>query len=197
MLHNFENSLRCERAKAAFADDFYRDYLPVSDIVRYDADTEYDMDWQRRDVDLTLTLLDGTTCHVSEKFREENFGDLYIEVFSKYPDKPGWMHTGSPDVLAYFMPDAVYLIEHKSLKTFCLQTLFPAIPSQWYAELYASEKLVVEKRFVSGNDNVKVFLIQAHNRATDGTRWETIGVAVPFTLLKKNHVVFNVYSLKC
>ena len=185
MLHNFKASLNHEREQAARADLFYRDVLKVSDIKRFNTDSEVDMEMQRQDVDLLLTL-NGTIYRVSEKFRDKDYGDLYIEVYSKYPKTLGWLHTGSPNAILYFTPDSVYWITHKSLSSFCLHTLFPLIPAAWYEELFQSHKTVVSKELLLKGESIKINLIQAHNR--DGVAWETIGISVPFEVLEKNGV---------
>lgn len=107
MLHNFENSLLHEREQTAKADAFYRYVLLVSDIKRFDTDSEADMEMQLQDVDVLLTL-NGIKYRVSEKFRDTDYGDLYVEIYSKYPTTLGWLHTGSPNAILYFTPKTVY-----------------------------------------------------------------------------------------
>jgi len=162
MLHNFKSSLSHEREQAGKADRFYREVLRATDIKRFNSDSEADMAMQRQDVDLLLTVND-TVFRVSEKFRDKDYGDLYVEVFSKYPDTPGWIHTGSPNAILYFTPEAVYWITHKSLSTFCLDVLFPIISEKWYEELFQSYKTIISKRILVNKKLIKINLIQAHN----------------------------------
>jgi len=185
MLHNFKASLNHEREQSAMADTFYRDVLNVSEIKRFNSDSETDMQMQRQDVDVMLTL-NETTYRVSEKFREKDYGDLYIEVFSKYPKKPGWLHTGLPNAILYFTPESVYWITHKSLYAFCVATLFPVIPEKWYDELFQSHKTIISKRLFFNKKLIKINMIQAHNR--DGATWETIGISAPFGFFEENGV---------
>ena len=192
MIHNFEQSLQNERSKADFADSFYCERFRASEIVRYCSDSEVDMSFQRKDIDVSFTV-EGKQYHISEKFRETDYGDLYIEIYSKYPQIEGWMHTGSPDVVVYFTPRAVYRIMHESLKVFCIEKLFPKIPEKWLQEMYDSRKTIVSKKITLDNFTFPINIIQAHNKPTSGSSWATIGVSVPFDVLKKFGVKIKKY----
>ena len=144
MIHNFQNSLLYEKHQSQKADVFYREVLKASEIKRFNSDDEHDMEMQRQDVDLLLTI-NEITYRISEKFREKDFGDLYIEVYSKYPKTLGWLHTGSSNAILYFTPKVVYWITHKSLSSFCLNMIFPLISAEWYNELYTSHKNILSK----------------------------------------------------
>ena len=192
MFHNFRHSLQYERNMASKADEFYRRILKVTDIKRFSTDSEADMQMQRQDVDLTF-MRKGIKYKVSEKFREHNFNDLYIELFSKYPHTPGWLLTGSPNAILYFFPSAVYWITHKSLYNFCVDKLFPAIPKHFIDEIYESHKSFMSKTITLDNQEIHIKLVQAHNH--DGASWETIGVCVDFDVLVKFGVKFKKFEM--
>ena len=194
MQHNFEVSLQHEKEQAEMADSFYRNVLKVSEIKRFNTDSDADMWMQREDVDLLLTL-NGITYRVSEKFRDKDYGDLYVEIFSKYPKIPGWMHTGSPNAILYFTPKTVYWITYRSLKGFCLQTLFLLIPEIWYEELFHSHKTILSKEVILDGESVNINLIQAHNQPSDGNNWETIGLSAPFSLFNKQGVKIMKFNI--
>ncbi len=97
-IHNFNKSLLFERSKAEFADNFYRTILNVTEIKRFNSDNEEDMFYQKQDIDVEFKLKEKVY-RISEKFRDKDFGDLYIEVFSMYPEVAGWMKTGNPDAI--------------------------------------------------------------------------------------------------
>lgn len=192
MIHNFRKSLNHEREQSDYADQFYRNVLEVSEIKRFNSDSEADMVMQKQDVDVLLTLK-GTTYKVSEKFRDKDFGDLYIEVYSKYPHVEGWLHTGSPHAILYFTPNSVYWITHKSLKEFCFEKLFLQIKSDWFEEIYNSGKTIQNKKITIDEKTFRINLIQAHNK--DGKEWKTMGVSVPFEMLEKADVRFKHFDL--
>ena len=71
------------------ADAFYNSKINEKCIIkRYNTDSNESLAFQKKDIDLTLTLTDGSI-HISEKFRKEDYGDLLIELYSKYPDISG------------------------------------------------------------------------------------------------------------
>ncbi len=192
MIHNFRKSLNHEREQTNFADKFYREDLGVTEIKRFNTDSEDDMIMQRQDVDVLLTVK-SITYRVSEKFRDIDFGDLYIEVYSKYPKVEGWLHTGSPNAILYFTPKNVYWITHKSLKDFCLNKLFPKIKSEWFDEILESGKTITGKSIAIDEKNFKINLIQAHNQ--DGKEWKTMGLSVSFEILESFGVKFKRFEL--
>lgn len=194
LIHNFEKSLQREQSKTNEADKFYRNVFGATEIVRYNSDSDFDMDFQRKDIDVSLTV-EGKVYHISEKFRETDYGDLYIEIYSKYPHVEGWMHTGSPDVMVYFTPRAIYRIIYRGLKSFCLESLFPQIPEKWFSEIHNSGKLIVAKKLMLAEKTISVNLIQAHNKPNDGSSWETIGISIPFEVLEENGVKVRKYLL--
>lgn len=188
MIHQFKKSLQYEREQTHEADKFYIEVLHATDIVRFNSDLETHMEMQRQDVDLMLNIR-GTSFRISEKFRDKDFGDLYIEVYSKYPHTLGWMHTGSPDAIVYFTPRSAYWITHKSLIDFCKNTLFPAIPVGWYSEIFESHQSIVSKKIILKDITTNIHLIQAHN--FEGKAWETIGLSIGFDVLKHFGVKFR------
>lgn len=194
MLHNFKSSLNHEREQAAMADTFYYEVLKATEIIRFNTDSEADLEMQRQDVDLLLTL-NEITYRVSEKFRDKDYGDLYVEVYSKYPKTPGWLFTGTPNAIIYFTPESVYWITHKSLSTFCNEVLFPSIPKMWFTYLYQSKKSIVTKILRLNRKSFKINLIQAHN--FDRTHWITIGISVPFWVFEENGVKIKRFQLSC
>ena len=82
LLHNFDKSLQHEREFAERADRFYREQLKASEIRRYNNDNELDMSFQHRDIDVSITI-NGKTYNVSEKFRDTDFGDMYVEEIGR------------------------------------------------------------------------------------------------------------------
>lgn len=193
MLHNFENSLVHEREQTFAADQFYQTVVGASHIIRFNTDSESDMAQQLQDVDLDL-VINNVTYHVSEKFRDKDYGDLYIEIFSKYPHSAGWIYAQIPNALVYFTPTSVYWITHKSLAEFCLEKLLPNIPEQWFEQLFLSNKTIISKQLHVQNEIISLNIIQAHNRATDGTRWNTIGISAPFSFFEKNGVKIKKFN---
>lgn len=194
MKYSFETSLINERKHAEKADAFYKNVLQISEIIRYNTDSDSDLKMQLQDVDVLLRL-NNISYKVSEKFREIDYADLYIEVFSKYPQKKGWIHHGSANAVLYFTPKTVYWITFKSLSDFCLKTFFPLLPKVWFQELYKSNKTFFSKEFLFNGKIQKINLIKAQSVSSDGCFWNTIGISVPFLFLKENGVKFIEFQL--
>ena len=193
MIHNFKKSLQFEREQTEKADNFYRNILKVSDIKRFNSDSEEDMIYQKQDIDVILTLNDKNY-KISEKFRFKDFGDLYVEVYSKFPHTMGWMNSGSPDAIMYFTPDNAYWIGHKTLKEFYINKLFAVLKLEWFEYLYNSGQTLVKKNIVLDNKISNISLIQAHNK--DGKEWKTMGVSIHFDILEKYGVKIKRFILQ-
>jgi hypothetical protein len=190
MIHQFQKSLQHERYQSEKADSYYREVLKATDIVRFNSDFDSDMLMQRQDIDLLLTIR-GTVFKISEKFRDKDYGDLYIEIFSKFPHTKGWMHTGEPNAIIYFTPKSTYWITHKSLLDCFEKIIFPAIPEVWYEELYQSKQSICTKKVQFNDIETNIQLIQAHN--FEGKAWETLGISIQFDVLSKLGVKFQKY----
>ena len=191
MIHHFSESLKKEKNFAAMADEFYSGRLNAINIVRYNNDTEDDMKMQRQDIDVQLTI-NNKIYRISEKFREKDFGDMYLEVYSKYPHRKGWMDTGSPNAVLYFTPQKVYWFTHSSLHRFYHQLLFPCLKQEWFEQLYKSSYHILTKTAILNDSETILHLIKADNK--EGAEWETMGVSVGYDVLKNNGVVFEAFE---
>ncbi|OIP85289.1 MAG: hypothetical protein AUK44_00200 [Porphyromonadaceae bacterium CG2_30_38_12] len=192
MNYRFSNSLLYEREQAIKANQHYTERWGATNIQRFDTDSPDDLVMQRQDVDLLLTI-NGTTYRVSEKFRDKDYNDLYIEVFSKYPQTVGWLQSGSADAIVYFTPKAVYWITHKTLKDFCLSKLFPAIAPNWYEEIFINQQTFLSKTIYIDKVKIPIKIIQAHN--FEGVAWHTIGVSISFDVLQTFQVKLKKFEL--
>ena len=194
--HNFWKSLKVERGKAVSADEFYYNVFEVENIIRFDTESERDIDFQRADIDVQLHAWERHT-NVSEKFRDTDYNDLYIELYSMYPNVQGWMQNSSADHLAYFFPTRLIWIDKKDLISAFNALVLPSINNAKIEELITKSpqrngSITAE---VSINSNrYKVRYIKAYNKTTSKV-WGTIGVSVPFNLLGAIGVKLKEYAL--
>ena len=114
MPHHYNSSLQYEEAWHPIADKFYLSKWSDAEIIRYKNDSKEDLEFQRKDIDLSLKI-DDKIIHISEKFRKDDFGDLLIELYSKYPNKKGWMKNSEADFITYFCPKTIYIVNKKDL----------------------------------------------------------------------------------
>jgi len=197
--HHFRDSLNRELQHQAKADRFYSEKMGVKNIARYNSDTQEDMVFQRQDIDLSFEL-NGRRLMVSEKFRNHDYGDLYLECYSKYPGTLGWMHHSKADFLACFFPERVIWLNKKMLVDFFHIKLLPAVPGAWFAKINRE----LHGRSGQQKHQLEFFgktweftVIQAFNRSGND-QWHTIGLGIPFKMLEEFNIpgkVFMIYDL--
>ena len=111
---------------------FEKDCIPKADKLLNKAGAEY-VRWkysefvgktmQNKDIDLTMKV-DGFNngyCHISEKFRSGDYGDMMIELYSNYKGnvwdaKQGWGMNTEADYIFYYTPERTYIVNAKQLK---------------------------------------------------------------------------------
>lgn len=197
MSHRYDKSSEYEKFWQPKADKFYSSKYPACGLKRYDSHSLEDLEFQRKDIDLTITIEDRKI-HISEKYRKDDYGDLLIELYSKYPTVHGWMYHSEADFITYFTPKKVYVIDKKKL-------------TQWFEVLEIEEKLRSEiLHFHSNNrrqssriklnfkspsgNNLSIYLIQAFNKI-DNTEWHTMSLTVAWEDLVKEGLEIKQYLL--
>jgi hypothetical protein len=188
--HNFNDSVQSEQKNHKRADDFYVNYLGVTDIVRYSRNTKADMKIQRSDIDVSFRR-NGKSVKISEKFRSKDFSDLYIEFYSKFPDVRGWLDKSKADYITYFFPARIFIIDEKALSAFYKNCLSKAISEDIFKRLIERHPNSNAQKPVwikIQDHSYKIQIIQAYNQ-TETDSWHTMGIAVPFKVLAD----FNIY----
>jgi hypothetical protein len=182
--HNFSESLRREQSNQKRADDFYKKYFGATHIIRYNHNTEADMKIQRRDIDVSFQYKEKRI-NISEKFREKDFNDLYIEIYSKFPNVRGWLDKSQADFITYFFPKRMFLIDEKTLVELYKNHLSKSVPKDILSRLInqnlernALQRFVLQIQ----NRSYNARIIQAYN-TTDDASWYTMGIAIPFKVL--------------
>lgn len=186
--HRFSESQSFEQDNFSFADQFYKEKLGAKNICRIGYETELEKRLQRNDIDLIFNWK-GKDWLVSEKFRQKDYGDLLIELYSHFPHKPGWMDHSKAELLVYFAGESVYIINKIQLKKFYHSVLFPAVPKGYFEELI-SKKQPSSKReiFLNGKPET-ISIISADNAS-----YHTMSVGIPFRILKDFGVSFKKFK---
>ncbi len=194
MPHHFYESRKKETDNFHRADTFYTTRLHALKIERCDYHTSKGKAFQQKDIDLWLTLENGRVS-VSEKKRTRDFDDLYLELYSKYPETPGWAIHSQAAFLAYFFPERVFWAGFPQIKRFLKESLLPRInPDEWKKLQETHPETSTRKRIkqkVSGI-TYPVTLIQAYNETQNAT-WYTMGISIPFNMLHDNHIRYRIY----
>ena len=156
--HNFKNSTHVEESMQPIADAFYIAHgIKPANIIRYKYAGE-GKKMQHLDIDLDIINNNNRTS-ISEKFRDTDWGDLLIEVYSKYPVELSWMNNNKSRCLMYFFPKRVFKINMPELINFYVNILKTTIPTQYYDEIYNNCKTRLEKK----NKNRWHFLQNQHH----------------------------------
>ncbi len=196
MAHHFYESQKRETEHFDTADKFYRHQLGALKIDRCNYHTPTGRKFQQNDIDLWLTL-ETQRISVSEKKRTRDFGDLYLEAYSKYPHVTGWTAHSEADFLAYFFPERVFYAGFRQIIRFYRESLLPQIPNEWFAVLKNNHpgKSAQEKHTIKiAGCSYSVLLIQAYNES-EGNNWYTMGISIPFAMLEDNHIKFHIYPI--
>lgn len=114
MVHDFKDSLKVEQSQFERQDNFYR-HLFGHEPNRLDYDKYPEA--QREDIDLTITNKAGKVKTISEKYRPYDYNDILLEVFSVFPNKKGWAMDSHADILAYWFPSRLFLLDMVQIKT--------------------------------------------------------------------------------
>ena len=116
MNNDFYSALTYEREQFPRADKFYKKILTDNiKITRWDYNKDsYHRKMQDSGIDLTIENA-GREISISEKFRTSDFGDMFIELYSKFPNVIGWGHHEAADIIAYFTPYNTYIVDNKQL----------------------------------------------------------------------------------
>ena len=190
MIHNFDQSLQDERSQTHIADEFYRKQLFASKIVRYSNDTADHLIMQKKDIDASVFINDKEY-FVSEKFRNKDYGDIYIEVYSKYPHTKGWLEQNYASALLYFTPKNAYWIGYARLHWFAHNLLFSALNNKEIDEFVNSKSDFCSSEIVIQQKHIPIKLIKAPNFC-DGASWTTIGISI-----KTKHLEMFGINIKC
>lgn len=193
MPHDINKDLRREDLHKRIYDAFYQKNLNAKVLSRTDYDTPEGKSLQQQDVDAILSMPDNREIKVSEKDRTKDYGDMLIEMYSIFPDTPGWMEDSEADYIAYFIInediiEQVYWINAHQLKDFYNSQLKSI-------ELLSNEFRVLKSNFKMRSTRKNIFipnlgieatLIQAYNKPCGSdTDWYTESISIKYSDLQK------------
>ena len=196
--HDFSTSLSYEQSKFSVQDRFYTERLGAKAISRADFSNDVGKNLQRKDVDVQF-VYQGRQINVSEKNRTKDYGDLLLEVYSKFPDTPGWMDKSDADFLAYFVPRKVYWINKRELEHFYHKILDIVNPDTMFAQMksrYPRNSRRDGRIFVINGRQEKVGFMQAYNHPINSNdEWYTESISISFNCLKRAGVHIEEFAL--
>jgi hypothetical protein len=197
MPHHFNLSSEFEKNWQPIADDFYISKYPDCFIKRYSNNSQEDLDFQKKDIDVTLVIGDRSI-HISEKFRKRDYGDLLLELYSKYPTVKGWMNNSEADYIVYITPNIIYTLNKIDLLKWFVNEKFEEKFDLEISNFHTNNKRKSSRKTISftsskGN-SIVINLIQAYNKTLDAD-WHTLSIAISWDELEKEGIQFKKYTL--
>lgn len=196
--HDFSTSLNYEQSKFPKADKFYTEKFKATLITRIGFEDEASKALQRMDIDVAITI-NGKKINVSEKDRKDDWGDLLVEFYSKYPTTKGWMDNTNADFMAYFVPNYVYWINKKELTNFYNNILFPAVPDSFFSDIIRENPKCsarTAKEIIIGGTKEKIYVVSAYNSPRNSNaEWYTLNICVTYKFLAKQGVTIVKHAL--
>lgn len=182
MQHDYNQSSKYEISMQPIADAFYKSKFNDVELIRYNSNTDTDKGFQLKDIDLKIKLGERTI-NVSEKFRKEIYNDLLIELYSKYPDKKGWMENSEAEYIAYFCPGRVYTFNKNDLLGWFEPKKFDYKLKE-EIDLLHKNNLLKKARKKLKIDDIPLSIIQSPNN-TNGKEWHTISIAIDWDFISQ------------
>jgi hypothetical protein len=177
------------------ADMFYKNVLKAEIIKRYLYNKEEDREFILKDKNLLIKMNDKESA-VSEKSRDQDWNDIYVEIFKKYPYEEGWIKSTEAEYIAYFFPGRVFWAKMEPLRALCYDILCKAIDSGIYKELsymYPKNSGRLSKTFKINTKTYSFNFIQTYHE--DGERsYYSIGISLPFVLLMDFRIDYKIFK---
>ena len=177
------------------ADMFYKNVLKAEIVKRYSFQNEEGREFLIKDQSLTIKTNDKEST-ISEKARDLDWNDIYVEIFSKYPDGEGWIKYTEAEYLAYFFPGRVFWAKMEPIKLLCTDILSKAIDSGIYKELlymYPKNSGRLSKTFKINTKTYSFNFIQTYHEDGENSYY-SIGISLPFVLLMDFRIDYKIYK---
>jgi len=177
------------------ADMFYKNVLKAEIIRRFTCSKEEDREYIKRDQNLLIKMNDKESS-ISEKSRDQDWNDIYVEIFRKYPDEEGWIRSTEADYIAYFFPGRVFWAKMEPLKILCYDILAKAIDSGIYKELfymYPKNSGRLSKTFKINTKTYSFNFIQTYHEHGEDSHY-SIGISLPFVLLMDFRIDYKIFK---
>lgn len=153
-IHDFNDSLKIEQSGFERQDRFYMEYFEnLPHRVTFKENPEF----QKSDRDLEIYNKAGELKTVSEKNRTRQYNDVLFEIYSNYSTKIGWGLDSTADLLAYFLPECMFLVDMPSMVRILQRNKLKEQVS------YQEEYFKLGTIDIDGNE-YKVPLIRANNK---------------------------------
>jgi hypothetical protein len=179
------------------ADMFYKNLLKAISIKRYFHINEEDKDFLNKDQNLSIVVADrDTKITISEKSREQDWNDIHVEIFRKYPHEEGWIKFTEAEYLAYFFPGRVFWAKMEPIKVLCQDILSKAADSGIYKELFymfPKNSGRLSKTFKINQKTYSFNFIQTYHENGENSYY-SISISLPFVLLMDFRIDYKIFK---
>jgi hypothetical protein len=179
------------------ADMFYKNLLKALSIKRYFHFNEGDKEFIAKDQNLSIVVADRETgITISEKSRDQDWNDIHVEIFRKYPHEEGWIKYTEAEYLAYFFPGRVFWAKMEPIKILCHDILSKAVDSGIYKELFymfPKNSGRLSKTFKINQKTYSFNFIQTYHENGENSYY-TISISLPFVLLMDFRVDYKIFK---
>jgi hypothetical protein len=166
-------------------------------IKRWDFNTPDGRIKQLADIDVTIDIEIRNTnekihWNISEKFRTADYNDMFIELYSKYPNINGWGINTQADWIYYHTPENLYVVNAKDIKKISEDMKNNTMPS--------INHLVEEMQERGSNLNQSYYknsaidFIKTPTYVQGKKAWDGLGVCIPWDLLAEWDVFYKKYN---
>jgi len=177
------------------ADMFYKNVLKAEIVKRYTPGKDEDADFIAKDQNLTIKIADKEST-ISEKARDQDWNDIYVEIFHKFPDQDGWIRFTEAEYIAYFFPGRVFWAKMEPIKHLCFDILSKAIDSGIYKELsymYPKNSGRLSKTFKINQKTYSFNFIQTYHEDGENSYY-SVGISLPFVLLMDFRIDYKIFK---
>lgn len=204
MNNDFFKSLEYEKSMYQSSNTLYEKWIkhkvyanfPVNqieiDMHRWDFNTPEGKAKQMSDIDITIDVdvKSGQIKNhrnISEKFRKDDYGDIFIELYSKYPNVKGWGPNTEADLIFYHTPNTLYTIDAKDIKRISNDIINKFDINNLYNKMidFGTNQLIQEYNGFS------ITFIKVPTYINGKRLWGGVGVCIQWSDLKKLNIVYN------
>ncbi|HNW96843.1 MAG TPA: hypothetical protein PKK00_00365 [Bacteroidales bacterium] len=177
------------------ADMFYKNVLKADIIKRYSPKKTEDKDFLAKDINLHVKMNDKETT-ISEKTRDQDWNDIYVEIYKKYPDEAGWIKFTEAEYLAYFFPGRVFFCKMEPIRNLCQDILCRAVNTGIFKDMYYMFFRSSGRHSQSIKINNKTYSFTFHQTYhEDGDNsYYSIGLILPFVMLMDFRIDYKIFK---
>ncbi|MFH0867574.1 MAG: hypothetical protein V1904_15395 [Bacteroidota bacterium] len=177
------------------ADMFYKNVLKAEIIKRYSHKKDEDKDILSKDINLHVKMNEKETT-ISEKTRDQDWNDIYVEIYRKYPDEAGWIKFTEAEYLAYFFPGRVFFSKMDPIRSLCQDILCRAVNTGIFKDMYYMFFRSSGRHSQSIKINNKTYNFTFHQTYHDGgeNSFYSIGIILPFVMLMDFRIDYKIFK---